>query len=73
MAHKPIDKRKLAKLLGMLGSFSDGEVANAGRMANDMIRNANLTWFDVIKPPFNKTAYQRELMRKRRRRSKETS
>lgn len=39
---------KLVKVLGMLGSDHDGEVAAAGRRANAMIRNAGLTWGDVI-------------------------
>jgi hypothetical protein len=42
---------KLAKVLGMLGSDHDGEIAAAGRRANQMIRNAGLTWPQVIGPP----------------------
>jgi hypothetical protein len=41
---------KLAKVLGMLGSDHDGEVAAAGRRANALIRNAGLTWAQVIAP-----------------------
>jgi hypothetical protein len=39
---------KLVKILGMLGSAHDGEVAAAGRMADAMIKSAGLTWGDVI-------------------------
>jgi hypothetical protein len=41
---------KLAKVLGMLGSDHDGEVAAAGRRAHALIRNAGLTWAQVIRP-----------------------
>jgi hypothetical protein len=41
---------KLAKVLGMLGSDHDGEVAAAGRRANALIKNAGLTWAQVIRP-----------------------
>jgi hypothetical protein len=42
---------RLAKLLGMLGSDRDGEVVNAGRAADRLVRSAGLTWFDVIALP----------------------
>ena len=38
----------LAKLLGYLGSDHDGEVAAAGRKANEFVRRLGLTWGDVI-------------------------
>ena len=41
---------KLAKVLGMLGSDHDGEIAAAGRRANQMVRSAGLTWGEVIAP-----------------------
>ncbi|PWT71764.1 MAG: hypothetical protein C5B59_17445 [Bacteroidetes bacterium] len=41
-------KDRLIRLLGMLGSSFDGERANAGKMANDMLKKAGLTWEDVI-------------------------
>lgn len=44
------DRTRLARLLGMLGSAYDGEVANAGRLADKLVRNAGLTWPDVIAP-----------------------
>ena len=42
---------KLVKVLGMLGSDYDGEIAAAGRRANQMIKAAGLTWGEVIAPP----------------------
>jgi hypothetical protein len=39
---------KLAKILGMLGSDYDGEIAAAGRRANAMVKRAGLTWDEVI-------------------------
>src|SRR4051812_10259317 len=41
---------KLVKVLGMLGSAHDGEVAAAGRRANAMVKGAGLRWVDVIAP-----------------------
>jgi hypothetical protein len=42
---------RLAKLLGMLGSSHDGEVINAGRAADQLVRSSGLTWFDIIATP----------------------
>ena len=42
---------RLAKLLGMLGSDHDGEVLNAARMADRVLRETGLTWADVIARP----------------------
>src|SRR3954465_8229254 len=41
---------KLVKVLGMLGSDHDGEIAAAGRRANAMVRGAGLTWDQVLAP-----------------------
>jgi hypothetical protein len=41
---------KLVKVLGMLGSAHDGEVAAAGRTAHSMLKAKGLTWSDVIVP-----------------------
>ncbi|MBV9825734.1 MAG: hypothetical protein JO001_08675 [Alphaproteobacteria bacterium] len=43
-----LDRAKLTKLLGMLGSAHDGEVAAAGRAANRLVRNSGLTWHDIV-------------------------
>lgn len=45
------DRARLAKLLGMLGSNFDGEVLNAARAANNLVRNSGATWESVIAPP----------------------
>jgi len=66
----PLDKRKLVMVLGMLGSAHDGEIAAAGRSAAKMVREAGLTWREVIRPPIDKVAYQREYMRRRRARER---
>jgi hypothetical protein len=41
---------RLVKLLGLLGSDQDGEVVNAGRMADRLVRQHGLTWPDIITP-----------------------
>jgi hypothetical protein len=43
------ERERLIRLLGMLGSAYDGEVTNAGRIA-DRLRAAGLTWPDLIPP-----------------------
>lgn len=44
-----LDRARLAKLLGMLGSAHDGERDNAARMAHDMVREAGGTWESVLR------------------------
>jgi hypothetical protein len=44
------DRDRLTRLLGMLGSDFDGEVANAGRLADRLVRAAGLTWDDIVGP-----------------------
>ena len=53
-----IDRERLIKLLGLLGSDHDGEIVAAGRMADALIRDAGVTWADVIAPE----TVQRELI-----------
>jgi hypothetical protein len=43
-----VDRERLAKLLGMLGSAHDGEVAAAGRAADTLVRRAGATWPEVL-------------------------
>jgi hypothetical protein len=45
-----LDRERLARVLGMLGSAHDGEIAAAGRMAHAMIRGARITWAEVLNP-----------------------
>jgi hypothetical protein len=39
---------KLVKVLGMLGSTHAGERDNAARQATRMLKDAGLTWYDVV-------------------------
>jgi hypothetical protein len=43
-----LDRDRLARVLGMLGSAHDGEVAAAGRIAHEIVRSSGATWFDVV-------------------------
>ena len=43
-----LDLDSLRKLCGMFGSAHDGEIANAARMADRMLREAGLGWGDVL-------------------------
>ena len=43
--------RRLVKILGLLGSDHDGEVAAAGRRAHQLLQGAGLTWPEVIGQP----------------------
>jgi hypothetical protein len=46
-----VERDRLGKLLGMLGSDHDGEVAAAGRAADRLVREAGLTWREVLAAP----------------------
>jgi hypothetical protein len=49
-----LDRRaadRLTKLLGMLGSSHNGERAAAALKADELVRELNLTWRDVIRLP----------------------
>jgi hypothetical protein len=46
-----LDRDKLAKMLGMLGSRHDGEVTAAGRSAHTLLKEAGTTWTEVLTPP----------------------
>jgi len=48
MALSSPDRAKLISVLGMLGSNFDGERAAAGLLASRMLREAGLSWADVI-------------------------
>jgi hypothetical protein len=43
-----LNRERLSNLLGMLGSAHDGEIANAGRAAHAMIREAGMSWPEVL-------------------------
>lgn len=42
---------KFVAICGRLGSSFDGERSTAAQLATDMLRNAGLSWSDVIVPP----------------------
>jgi hypothetical protein len=42
---------RIAQLAGMFGSHRDGEVINAARIADRLIRDCGLRWSDVIAQP----------------------
>jgi hypothetical protein len=46
-----ISRTTLVRSLGMLGSQFDGEVLNAARLADGMVRGAGGAWTDVIGLP----------------------
>jgi len=49
MADRPnIDLKRLAKLLAMSSSTHDGEVVNAIRLADSLLRKSGQTWDDVF-------------------------
>lgn len=57
-----LDRDRLAKLLGMLGSDHDGEVAAAGRAVSRMLRECgNLTWHEVLGVPYGELTITEEL------------
>jgi HPt (histidine-containing phosphotransfer) domain-containing protein len=43
-----LDRGKLAKILGLLGSTENGEIISAGRTADALIRKANTSWAEVL-------------------------
>jgi hypothetical protein len=46
--HRDRLRKKLVRVLGYLGSDSAGERDNAARMATRMLKEAGLTWYDVL-------------------------
>ena len=44
----PLDRDRLSKILGMLGSGHPGKVSAAGKAANALIRDADATWPEVL-------------------------
>ena len=47
----PLDREKLAAVLGMLGSAHDGEILAAARKAERMRQQAGETWGHILAPP----------------------
>jgi hypothetical protein len=46
-----VERDRLARLLGMVGSVHDGEALAAARLADKLVRRCGLTWADVFAPP----------------------
>jgi hypothetical protein len=46
--NRTLDRDRLRKLLAMLDSSHDGEALNAGRLAAALLREAGLSWADII-------------------------
>jgi hypothetical protein len=47
-ANRKLVSTKLVKVLGMLGSDHAGERDNAARLATQILKEAGLTWYDVL-------------------------
>ena len=45
------DRTRLVRLLGMLGSNHHGEVANAGSLADRLVRDRGQTWMASLASP----------------------
>jgi hypothetical protein len=45
-----LDRRRLAKVLGLTGSAHEGEALAAARKANELIVAARMTWDAVVQP-----------------------
>ena len=43
-----MDHKRLAQLLGMLGSDFDGEILNAARLATKLLKAAGKSWPDIL-------------------------
>jgi hypothetical protein len=43
-----LDRRRLVKVLGLLGSRHDGEVLNAARAAHALMSQAKMRWEDLL-------------------------
>jgi hypothetical protein len=53
---EPGDLDRLIKICGMLGSNQDGERANAGKAATNLLNRLGLTWGEVLGKPATATA-----------------
>ena len=53
-----MDRDKLAKTLGMMGSAHDGEVLNAAHVAVRIVKEAGLSWHQAIEADMNGVAVE---------------
>lgn len=68
-----LDESRLVKLLARIGSSHDGEVLNAARLADRLVRRAGLTWDDILAGPRRRLWKQLRRNRALRRHSREAS
>jgi len=47
-----MNQQKLARVLEMIGSAHDGEVAAAARLAHNMLKENGMTWSDLVTKAF---------------------
>jgi hypothetical protein len=59
MSAAALDRDRLSKLLGMLGSAHEGEVVAAARQAERLRAEAGLTWTEIVIPRLPPPARQR--------------
>src|SRR5262249_59752138 len=50
MSATTVDRARLVRVLGMLGSGDDGEVVAAARQAERLRADAGLTWAEIVLP-----------------------
>ena len=50
MSPAMLDRERLARVLGMLGSAHDGEALAAARRAERLRAEAGVTWLDILMP-----------------------
>ena len=52
------DRKRLVKLLGLLGSEHDGEVVAAARLAERLRRSAGVSWSEMLQPAPRASAHE---------------
>jgi hypothetical protein len=50
MSDNELDRQRVARIIAMAGSRHDGEALNAVRTVDGLIREAGLTWEDLVAP-----------------------
>jgi hypothetical protein len=50
MSDAGFDHRRAARIIAMVGSHQDGEALNAVRLVDRMLRQAQMTWEDLLVP-----------------------
>jgi len=47
----PLERSRLAAVLGLLGSVHSGEILNAAAVAERLRRAAGVSWHEILQPP----------------------